>query len=234
MAIGHAVQKYRAKQAEAEAKRLAAVEAGLKAPAEYDPADAAREREALAELSVEETAETNAARAARIRHKKTGKIRRAKFLMAVDVLSMEGLSVKEIAETLGVSYQQVSAARLRLRNNADMESQTKRLDDIAVPLAVDNVIIGVKNGSQFYTDRVMSGRGLYRTHKSVETTEKFVPLDMTIRVEMPDHVTLNLVPGVRPGAVVGAPMVIDVTPSKQLPSSNPAPATVGIGTPDVR
>lgn len=247
MAIGRALQKYREKRAASEAASVAAREAGLKAPPEWDPAVAAEARKDLIELSSDEALEVNDARAQRIRHRKTGRIRRAKFLMAVDVLRMEGLKPKEIADTLGVSYQQVTGALHRLRTNADMPAQIKRIDDIAVPLAVDNVIVGVTNGSQFYTDRVMVGRGLYRSHKSIEKNDRPATLNLTIRVEYPDHMGPGTpLPQMRPGSIVGAPRLTDIEVPKALTAApapaapamakidGPVPAVVGIGTPDLR
>ncbi len=233
MAIGRAVQRYRDKRAAAEAARLALREAGMKAPDVFDPAEAKQMRDDLAALATEDSLEINDTRALRVRHKKTGRIRRAKFLMAVDVMRIEGLGPKDIADALGVSYQAVTAALVRLRDNADFVSQVKRLDDIAVPLAVDNVIVGVKNGSQFYTHNLMKGRGLYRSHKSIESAEKKETVELTIRVEYPDHfVPGSPLPQMRPGSVAGVPRLEDIDVPKALPA--PAAAKVGVGTPDLR
>jgi hypothetical protein len=140
-----------------------------------------------------------------------GKIKRARFHAAVLALRWEGLSPSETADALGVSHDRVTAALSRMRAAASMDDQLQRLDQIAVPLAVDNLVRGVMDGDRQYTLKLLEGRGIHRTHKSVEaqiTKREFV---FRISTEMPAHVGQNSVPLPIPGSIVGAPDIPQLT-----------------------
>lgn len=146
---------------------------------------------------------------------RTGKIKRAKFKSAVLSLRWEGFGPLETAQVLGVSLGRVRNALNELRRSASLDKELDRLDQIAVPLAVDNVIRGVMDGDKDYTRDVLNGRGVYRTHKSIEAQVRQTVLRMDIAVTMPElPVDRNgaQLPQVRPGGVIGAPAlpVIDV------------------------
>jgi predicted transcriptional regulator len=128
-----------------------------------------------------------------------GKIRRAKVVAAVLALRMEGFTVDQSARLLGLTKHQVSHALEVIRKDGTISGQMDRLDAIAVALAVDNVIQGVKNGDKDYTLKVLEGRGVFRTHKSVE--EKSTQTVMTLTVSM-EGVPL-VPPEVKAGSIVG-------------------------------
>lgn len=135
-----------------------------------------------------------------------GKIKRAKFKASVLTLRWEGFSPTETAQMLGVGIGQVRNALNELRKSATMDAELDRLDQIAVPLAVDNVIRGVMDGDKDYTRDVLNGRGIYRSHKSIEAQVRKTTLSMSIAVTMPDGATPGaMLPMVRPGGVLAAP-----------------------------
>jgi predicted transcriptional regulator len=138
---------------------------------------------------------------------RTGKIKRAKFHAAVLALRWEGFSPKQTAEILGCSHARVSDALLRLREAASMDDQIDRIDQLIVPLAVDNLARGVMDGDRAYTLKVLDGRGVFRTHKSVEGTIKKHVLIMTVKTEMPAHLSPDSIPMPAAGSIIGAPLL---------------------------
>lgn len=139
---------------------------------------------------------------------KTGKIKRAKFKAACLALRWEGFSPTETAQTLGVSINRVRNALSELRKTAAIDHQLDRLDQIAVPLAVDNVVRGVMDGDKDYTRDVLNGRGVYRTHKSIEAQVRQTTLRMEIGVTLPSltpGAEAGTLPAIRPGGVLAAP-----------------------------
>lgn len=141
-------------------------------------------------------------------YRKDGRIKRAKFHAAVLALRWEGFSPKETAELLGVSASSVDKALLRMRKAASMDSQMDRIDQIIVPLAVDNLARGVMDGDKQMTLKVLEGRGAFRTHKQVDATIRKTVLSLTIKTEMPAHLGKNAIPMPQPGQIVGAPIVL--------------------------
>lgn len=156
-----------------------------------------------------------------------GRLRRARFRTEVEMLRLEGFSPVDTAQILGCSRQQVSAALKWVRDNADMPSQLERLDKLGIPLAVDNALIGIENGDKEYTLRLLDGRGIFRTHKSIESqvTQKVLML----QIQVTDARTMESEPA-RPGAIVGVPETFDavVVPEK---TPLPIPAAVGVSGP---
>jgi hypothetical protein len=150
-------------------------------------------------------------------HDARGRIRHAKFKAAVLALRYEGFTPKDTAEILGVGIQRVTTALTDLRADAKIEDQIARIDDLVVPLAVDNVARGVMDGDKDYTLRVMDGRGLFRTHKSLDVQSRKQVLILKIETTMPDHLAgAPDRPLPRAGSIVGAP---------KLPGSAPEPVT---------
>lgn len=137
---------------------------------------------------------------------RNGRIRQAKFTAAVLALRLEGFKhSSEIAKILGCSTQQVTYALTRIRKDATIEQQLDRIDQIAVPLAVDNVIEGIANKDKTYTLRVMDGRGLFRVHKSIDAQVKQTVITFRVNMTVPKHLPPGQpLPSVKPGAVVGA------------------------------
>lgn len=199
-------------------------------PPEYDPADVFTKNR---QDSHADTRDTLVRTAKRIRST-TGRIRRAKFLVAVDTMRMQNFSPRETAEILGCSYQQVTGALMTIRKNADTSAQLNRLDQIGIPLAVDNVLNGIRDGDKEFTLRLMDGRGMFRTHKSIDAQVTQTHLELKISVVMPDHYLTAQVPPPRPGSIVGSPMTFDavVVPNRD-PVPVPALPALGIGTPDL-
>jgi hypothetical protein len=144
---------------------------------------------------------------------RTGKIKRAKFHAAVLALRWEGFSPKQTAEILGCSHARISDALLRLREAASMDEQITRIDQLIVPLAVDNLARGVMDGDKSYTMKVLDGRGVFRTHKSVEGTIKKTVMVLMVKTEMPPHLAPDSIPMPLPGSIVGAPLLSAPRPS---------------------
>jgi hypothetical protein len=137
-----------------------------------------------------------------------GRIRRAKFIAAVLALRMElppgQNEPADIAKILGCSPAVVGRALQQIRADATISAQLDRLDQIAMPLAVDNVIKGIIAGDKAYTMKLMDGRGLFRVHKSIEAQVTQTVLTFTVSMKMPPHLEGQPVPQPKPGSVVGA------------------------------
>lgn len=146
---------------------------------------------------------------------KDGRIRRGKFIGAVLGMRYEGHTPKEIAELLGCSHQQVTYALTQIRRDADLDAQVRRLNAIAVPLAMDNAVRGVMNGDKDYTLRVLDGAGVFRTHKSIQGEIKQTITSLSVVLEMPRHLVGQPLPLPRAGQIVGAPTVHTGLPSAQ-------------------
>lgn len=184
---------------------LDAVLQGVTYPDESESAafDALRREKKLA--AARETVEEIKALVRGTRDRK-GRIRQAKFTAAVLALRFEGFKEHaEIAQILGCSIHQVAGALLRVRKDADIEKQLDRIDQIVVPLAVDNVIEGVARGDKGYTLRVLDGRGIFRVHKSIDAQVKKTIITMRVNVTVPSHLPPGApLPTIKLGSVVGA------------------------------
>lgn len=133
-----------------------------------------------------------------------GKIRRAKFKAGVLALRWEGFSPTETAKILGVSQGSVERALLQLRKDASLDEQIKRIDQLVVPLAVDNLARGVLKGDKEYTLRVLDGRGVLRSFKSVDQKIEKRNLTLHIKTELPPH-HQDAIPTIQPNKVFGRP-----------------------------
>jgi hypothetical protein len=155
-------------------------------PVVIDPTAAA-----MSELVRAQTAEAAVAQLASIRRTvsstrdREGRIKRAKFVAAVLAMRMEGFSPQESAKILGVSFGQVTWALKQVRKDASIPEQLDRLDKIGVALAVDNVLKGIIDGDKEYTLRLMDGRGLFRSHKSVQAEVRETVLQLQVVVDQP-------------------------------------------------
>jgi hypothetical protein len=157
---------------------------------------------------------------------RTGRIRKAKLIAAVLGLRWQGFGPKESAEILGVSQQAVTGALTIARRDASIGDQIDRIEKVGVPLAVDNAIRGVMDGDKEYSLRVLDGRGVFRSHKSVESDIRVTKLEMSIKVDMPPGYDPLNAGGVRMGAVVGK-SVIDAH-ALPVPDPERPPAPIGI------
>lgn len=146
---------------------------------------------------------------------KTGRIRRGKFIGAVLGLRYQGFTPKETAEILGCSWQQVTYALTVIRKDADLDAQVSRLNNIAVPLAMDNAIRGVMNGDKEYTLKVLDGAGVFRTHKSIQGELKQTITSLSVVLAMPPHLIGQSLPLPRAGGIVGAPTIPTGLPAAQ-------------------
>lgn len=136
---------------------------------------------------------------------RNGRIKRAKFKAAVLALRWEGFKPKETAEILGASIDQVEWALKQMREDASIDSQLDRLDQIIVPLALDNVVRGVLDGDKEYTLKVLDGRGVFRSYKSVDAQVRKTVLKLEIKTTMPAHLAPDSIPMPNQGAIVGTP-----------------------------
>jgi predicted transcriptional regulator len=150
-----------------------------------------------------------------------GKIKRGKFHASVLALRWEGFTPKETAEILGCSHAAVDSALLRMREAASMDEQLDRLDTLIVPLAIDNVARGVMNGDRQYTMKVLDGRGIFRSHKSVDQHVKKEIAILKVVTTMPAHIGPGAIPMPNVGAIVGRALI---------PQSNPEPTPAPVGT----
>jgi len=142
---------------------------------------------------------------------KQGRIRRAKFVAAVLALRMElptgGNTPAEIAKILGCSAASVGRVLQIVRDDASLPSQLERLDKIAMPLAVDNVIKGVIAGDKGYTMKVLDGRGVFRVHKSIEAQVTETTMTFIVQMRMPAHLEGKEPPMPMPGSIMGASLI---------------------------
>lgn len=157
---------------------------------------------------------------------RTGRIRKAKLVAAVLALRWQGFTPKQSAEILGCSQQAVVGALTIARKDSTISEQIDRIEKLGIPLAVDNALRGVMNGDKEYSLRMLDGRGVFRTHKSVEADIRVTKLEMSIRVELADGVPSGDAAQIRPGSIVGRP-AIDVTPAPP-PLALPPATSIGV------
>jgi hypothetical protein len=95
-----------------------------------------------------------------------GKQTRRRKLLTQQILSRlaAGESVIDIADTLDVATSTVTAHVARHRREVEVAQIDGRLDEIAVPLATDNLIHGLIAGDKDYTLETLKGRGKFRRH----------------------------------------------------------------------
>lgn len=133
-----------------------------------------------------------------------GKIKRAKIKAAVLALRWEGFGPDETARILGVSRGTVDLALMQMRKAASLDDEIKRVDELIVPIAVDNLAKGVINGDKEYTLRVLDGRGVLRSFKSSEATVTRRDLKLHVVTTLPPH-HQDAIPTVKANGVFGVP-----------------------------
>ena len=135
---------------------------------------------------------------------KDGRIKRAKLKAAVLACRFEGFNPQETSEILGVTAGVVRGALMSLRKHAAMDDQINKLDELIVPLAVDNIANMVMKGDKDATFKVLDGRGVFRTHKSIDAQVTRRTLSMKIEMTVPAHLTGLPLPVAKQGAIHGA------------------------------
>jgi hypothetical protein len=150
-----------------------------------------------------------------------GRLRRARFIGAVLGLRFENYTPKQIAAILGVSTAQVFGAMRVVRDDATIAEQLKRMDDQIVPIAVDNVMRAVVDGNLGVSMKLLDGRGVFRSHKSIEAQITEQRVDIRLLVTRPAHMDPNApLPTVKPGSIAAG------TPKGQLADVSVVPEEV--------
>jgi Putative ATPase subunit of terminase (gpP-like) len=144
-----------------------------------------------------------------------------------------GMRVVDIAAELGVTPVTITAWFLRHKQELEVNEIDDRLDKIAVPLAVDNLILGIMAGDKDYTRMALEGRGKLRKHTQGEAMAPSDPPVLRIEFVQPlqdsaAHMgtgaeTAKVVTGV----VVGRPMAAQ----KALGPGTPTPEPQVVGVP---
>jgi hypothetical protein len=123
----------------------------------------------------------------------------------------EGFSIHAIAEDMGVAPSTVTGWLTRHRRDVAEGSIDEQLDQIAVPLAVENLTHGLLAGDKDYTLKTLEGRGVFKRHSDKGDLPPDLELPaLIIRIEgaTPSHVSLAAEPGaalVPGGHIVGTP-----------------------------
>lgn len=130
-------------------------------------------------------------------------------LAAIVACRTEGMTDPEIAEKLGIAIGTVRQILQKARKQNFLSDIVDRLEDRAVPTAVDNLIRGLDREDKDYTLATLKGLGVFRTH-TVGKQENVgaVSNELRVVIEMP---TLpagdgNGMPRVAVGAISGAPV----------------------------
>jgi predicted transcriptional regulator len=160
-----------------------------------------------------------------------GVVRRAKLRAAILALRMEGYSNSQIQEHLGVSRSTVHRTLVEIRENSAASDQLMRLDQVGIPLAVDNVINGLVDGDKDYTQDLLKGRGMYRTHKSIDAQVTKTTLEMKIVFTDPTPEQIASARNPRAGSILGIPEAPKALPD--IPTVA-IPVVVGVGAPSLK
>lgn len=87
---------------------------------------------------------------------------------AIVDLHMQGLSHRKIAKELDIHATTVARHLHDVKEQVMALEPMQRLKKVAVPLAVDNLIEGLKNGDKEYTLETLKGTSLLVTHNKHE------------------------------------------------------------------
>lgn len=134
----------------------------------------------------------------------SGRLKDAHLLAQVLALRLYGHSPAQTAEVLGIAQHKVLSLLHRVRRDASLNAQMKRLDDIGISLAVDNITRGLILGDKEYTLEFARGRGLFKTHSSVKEEREVREFKFTIEAKLPAHLEGKALPQIKAGAIVGA------------------------------
>ena len=155
----------------------------------------------------------------------------------------EGASIQDIARELSVSPHTVTGWFVSHRRDCTGESIDALLDQIAVPLASENLIHGLLAGDKDYTLETLKGRGRFRRHAEGDAKPSTTLPELRIVFEVPTAEQLSGRDGVPAGVIHAhaqrphepAPKlitgpVLDRARGSVLPSAHadpePAPAAV--------
>lgn len=98
-------------------------------------------------------------------------------------LRIQGESVPDIAELLGVSSATVTGYFTTHRRAVSVADIHQQLDAIALPLATENLMHGLLAGDKDYTLKTLEGRGAFRRHSQEEATISHTLPPLVIRFE---------------------------------------------------
>jgi hypothetical protein len=144
-----------------------------------------------------------------------GKIRRAKLIGSVIGLQLEGFKRAEIAAILGLTPMVVTRALRLARENATIADLLKKLDEETLPIAVDNIHQAVADGDLRMSTKLADGRGIFRTHKSIEAQISQTRIEIRLVTQVPASLAHGApLPMVKAGSIQAGPPAIDVTPIK--------------------
>lgn len=153
----------------------------------------------------------------------------------------QGLGNNEIARRFGVSAATVTGWFTTHRREIAPEAIDELLDQIAKPLAIENLIHGLQAGDKDYTLETLKGRGVFRRHAEGEGKPPTELPALRISFELPSPDQMMGRDGVPVGLVIGQPQAPKQLPEiAVVPVPDPvvrsadgsvAPAPVAIGRP---
>lgn len=119
-------------------------------------------------------------------------------------LRLVGLSSSQIADQLGLETSTVNQYLYVARSKGKLADIAEILDHQIVPMAIENLLEGIKEKDKEYTLEVLKGRGAFRTHSHQASTGSAAPMHLQISVEMPKGASGKVI-DVIPGQVLGTP-----------------------------
>ncbi len=118
---------------------------------------------------------------------------RQRKLQTQEALSLyaEGWSIPDIAVKLNVQPTTVTGWFMRHRRAVKVASIDQMLDNIAAPIAAQNLIHGLLAGDKDYTLKTLDGRGHFRRHTAEESVVKHEMPPLVIQFVTPINVPLD-------------------------------------------
>lgn len=150
--------------------------------------------------------------------------RRLKLTQKALALRVAGYTVTQIAAEFGVASATVTAWFSTHRRAVERDELERQLDEIAAPLAIENLHHGLIAGDKDYTLETLKGRGFFRKHSEGEGRAPDVLPVLAISFSMPTPDQMQGREDVPMGLVVGAP---------QQPKAIGSGSTVDTSTPPV-
>lgn len=139
--------------------------------------------------------------------------RRIKLTQQALDLRASGHSVGEIAASMGIAPSTLTRYFAQFRRDLADGAIDDQLDQIAVPLATENLIHGLLAGDKDYTMETLKGRGVLRKGKDEGKGDGEIPA-LVIRVEhkgpTPSTTTVAVAPPRSHGHIVGTPAITTV------------------------
>lgn len=134
-----------------------------------------------------------------------GAQRRIRLTQRALALRAEGLSVNAIAQALGVASATVTGWFTRHKRDVEAQAIDDLLDQVAVPLAAENLVHGLLAGDKDYTLETLKGRGRFRRHTEGEGKPNSVLPELRIVFEAPTAEQLAGRSALPAGTILGAP-----------------------------